>query len=285
MICTVKEYTATSHLGGTWTQAFRDVLIHDEVVFIPLAVCLRCGFLFYKRVFDDQELGLLYKEEHRYDKAEISATKPGRIWELDMMTHFIARNVSGKTIETVMDVGAGDFVALQRVVSLLPEASVSAIDPSYDEPSFEKIRVFQTMLKDFQQAEKYDFVMAVHVLEHVGDLQDFLSQLTRITKRYLYIEVPFQVTPGLFLNRSVNAQHINYFTPQAVKNLVSLHGFSVVDFEFSTDGYLYNGMPGMMRLFAVRDEETKKSKVSTGLLETLYYLLSPIIFLRAKLKL
>lgn len=279
-IAVIKEYQATPDFDATWSQAFASALEGKQEVRIGLALCFSCGFLFYRDVLDDEELEALYAHEHRYSKVEISATKSGRLWELEGMKGFVARNTKDKTIQTVMDVGAGDFVALEKIVETLPEASFSAIDPSFEKDTFKGIRVFKTMLKNFVVASKYDLVMAVHVLEHVGDLHEFMSQLAGITKQYLYIEIPFQVSPGLFLNRSVSAQHINYFTVGTIRRLVESHGFVVEDCDFDTQGYIHNGMPGMIRLFA-RQEETRGSR-RTALLTSLYYLINPWLFLKAK---
>lgn len=279
-ILVIKEYRATSSLNSTWTQAFASALEGVDEVHIGLALCLSCGFLFYRDVLDDSELEKLYADEHRYSKVEVSATKSGRLWELEKMQKFVAKNVQEKNIKTVMDVGAGDFVALEKIVETLPGASFSAIDPSFEKDTFKGIQVFRTMLKDFVAKDEYDFVMAVHVLEHVGNLHEFMSQLERIAGRYLYIEIPFQVSPGLFLNRSANAQHINYFTVGTIRRLIESHGFVVQDCEFSTDGYVYNGMPGMIRVFA--SKKSQKEKLKNSLFESLVYLINPGLFVRAK---
>jgi cyclopropane fatty-acyl-phospholipid synthase-like methyltransferase len=195
------------------------------------------------------------------------------------MQKFVAKNVQEKNIKTVMDVGAGDFVALEKIVETLPGASFSAIDPSFEEDTYKGIQVYKTMLRDFVAKDVYDLVMAVHVLEHVGNLREFISQLEGIAGKYLYIEIPFQVSPGLFLNRSANAQHINYFTVGTMKRLIESYGFEVQDCEFSADGYTHNGMPGMIRIFAIRGG---KGTSKSSLLETLYHLFNPWLFVKAR---
>ena len=198
------------------------------------------------------------------------------------MNDFVIRYITKRSIREALDVGAGDFVALQKIVACLPGAHFSAIDPCYDQPTFENITVFQAMLEKFDCRKQYDLVMAVHVLEHVGDLHAFMSQLSKLTQRYLYIEIPFQVGPGLFLSRGVNAQHINYFTPGTLKTLLSYHGFEVENEEFSTNGFRYNGMPGMIRILAKKREGSEVAKKVNTVLASIYYLLSPVIFLKSK---
>ncbi len=281
-IAVIKEYVATPALDETWKQAFETALQDKQSVSIRLFLCFSCGFIFYGDILDDIELERLYSEEHRYNKAEVSATKSGRVWELQKMNDFVIRYITKRSIREALDVGAGDFVALQKIVACLPGAHFSAIDPCYDQPTFENITVFQAMLEKFDCRKQYDLVMAVHVLEHVGDLHAFMSQLSKLTQRYLYIEIPFQVGPGLFLSRGVNAQHINYFTPGTLKTLLSYHGFEVENEEFSTNGFRYNGMPGMIRILAKKREGSEVAKKVNTVLASIYYLLSPVIFLKSK---
>lgn len=281
-IVVIKEYVATPKLDATWEQAFQTALQGKESVSIRLFLCFSCGFVFYGDVLDNMELEMLYSEEHRYTKAEISATKPGRVWELQKMSDFVTQHIAKKRIHEALDVGAGDFVALQKIVTCLPGVHFSAIDPCYDQATFGNITVFQTMLEKFDCAKQYDLVMAVHVLEHVGDLHAFMSQVKKLTREYLYIEIPFQVGPGLFLSRGVNAQHINYFTPGTLKTLLGYHGFEVESEEFSTNGFRYNGMPGMIRILAKKREGGEVARKVNTVLVSIYYLLSPVIFLKSK---
>lgn len=279
----IKKYEATPDLDANWQQAFRSALKGNEKIDIRLGLCLSCGFLFYLDVLDEQELQKLYAEEHRYEKEAIATAKLGRQWELKQMSLFLKKNIQDKQIATALDIGAGDFVALRAIVALLPKTSFTAIDPSFDKPSFENIPVIQSMLNDVPVTKTYDLVMAVHVLEHVGNLQEFLEKMHALTTKYIYIEIPFQVGPGLFLNRSANAQHINYFTPDTILRLVEDNGFVVEDFSFSTDAFRYNGMPGMIRLFASK-EIKKKPLRRASLLISIFYLINPWFFIMSKLK-
>lgn len=279
-LVTLKRYEAKADTNSDWKHVFEAALKGETAVSIDLALCLSCGFVFYRDVLDEKELERLYAKENRYAKHEVSATKRGRIWELQNMSAFLERYTKNQVIEDVLDIGAGDFVALERISALIPQASIEAIDPSYESDSHKGIKVYRVMLQDFQPHKQYDLVMAIHVLEHVGDLKIFLEKLRGLSKKFAYIEIPFQVGPGLFLGRSVNAQHINYFTPKTITLLLEKYGFSVEALEFSSDAYRYNGMPGMIRIFAQVTEERKS--VRSGLLSSLYFLVSPLILLRSK---
>ncbi|MEK7181944.1 MAG: class I SAM-dependent methyltransferase [Patescibacteria group bacterium] len=278
---TLKRYEAKTDTNSDWKHVFETALQGKSVISIDLALCLSCGFVFYRDVLDENELERLYAKENRYEKHEVSATKRGRIWELQNMSAFLERYTKNQAIKDILDIGAGDFVALEKISALVPQASIEAIDPSYASDSHKGIKVYRVMLQDFQPYKQYDLVMAIHVLEHVGDLKIFLEKLRGLSKKFAYIEIPFQVGPGLFLSRSVNAQHINYFTPKTITLLLEKYGFSVEALEFSSDAYRYNGMPGMIRIFAQVTKEQKGVR-GNGLLSSLYFLLSPLILLRSK---
>jgi hypothetical protein len=108
-----------------------------------------------------------------------------------------------------------------------------------------------------------------------------MKKIRKMSKRAVYIEIPFQVGPGLLFNRSASSQHINYFTPVSIFNFLVASGFSIIKMEFDKSGYRYNGMPGMIRVIAEKDDEILKNK-KNGFLSSLYYLLSPLIFVNSK---
>lgn len=285
-LVTIKRYTASPNLGADWELVFRSALHGKKHVTICLMLCQNCGFLFYADILSPQELALLYSAEKRYENPSEHKMKPGRRWELAMLEKFLSSaDIQQDSLKTVLDIGSGDFVALERMQEILPESTFFALDPSYDQDEHQGVQVFRTMLEDFIVTQTYDLVTTIHVLEHVGDLHAFLEKVAALTHRYLYVEVPFQVGPGLLFNRSVNAQHINYFTSPTLALLLMRKGFTIKKVGFSRDGYQYNGMPGMIRILA-------EKKGSSGLpiskppsvLKTLTYLINPWLLLKAKLR-
>lgn len=278
-LVTIKKYLIKREYAGVeWKKLFDTFFKNKELFQIRLAFCMKCGFIFYRDVFDAAELGEIYRVEGRFDTAEENIKISGRKIEIEKALNFIDKYSLLSEAKTIMDVGAGDFAVEDMLLRRSPLAQYFAIDPSYKEAEYKGVKVFRTMINDFDVTEQYDLVLAIHILEHISDLDSFMQKIAAMTKNRLYVEIPFQVGPGLFLNRSVSVQHINYFTPVAVENILKKHGFFVKTIEFDTNGYEYYGMPGMIRLLAEKSKETMKLK--KDFIGSIYYLLSPFIFLK-----
>ena len=255
---------------------------------IRLSICRHCGFVGYRDFFSHEGMKKIYAAEARYEDDGRKQKKEGNQEHARMMD-FFRRQLSGAEIRSVVDVGAGDFQALEKVRSLYPQAQYEAIDPSYEEESYQGISIHRTMLEDFSLQRSFDLVLLIHVLEHVGDTDSFLKKLAALAKTngYLYVEVPFQVGPGLWLNRSVSAHHINYFSPATLCRILRRYGFVVRASEFDKDAYSYNGMPGMIRVLAQRMPAESFSVDQAawvgwrGVWENIYYLASPLIYISA----
>lgn len=63
----------------------------------------------------------------------------------------------------------------------------------------------------------FDLVYATHVLEHVTDEQAFLAELKRVARRFVYIEVPCEITVRTSiasLQNTLNIGHLHPYTPE-----------------------------------------------------------------------
>jgi hypothetical protein len=278
----IKRYTASRQLGGEWLQLFDRLKNLPHPLLIRLGLCLNCGFLFYLDSFTFREMKQFYEEEARYAKSIEHKLKPGRRWEIEHLLTFLRRNLPKNGLKTGLDLGAGDFVALDRIVKQHPKIKFEAVDPSYPQNNHDGIKVHQTMIEDFKINKKYDLVTAIHILEHVGDLHTFMTKVSNLvnTNGYFYVEVPFQVGPGLLLNRSVSVQHVNYYTPATISYLLSRYEFNLVKIELDTDSYRYNGMPGMIRLLTTKKKSRLEEPKAIG---TFRYLVNPFLIIRSKM--
>lgn len=275
----IKHYRATPELNPLWHKTFQDLLPEKNRLSITLSLCGNCGFVFYRDVFDEGEMEKLYATEGRYETGEVRNMKPGRKRELDLLFRYFEAHIPLKEITSIIDVGAGDFAVLNHLMKQYPGKQYVAVDPSFSGDTYQGARVLHTMVEKAQYTESYDLVMLTHVLEHVADLDRFMQHILPLVKRYAYIEVPFQVGPSLFLNRSVNTQHINYFTPETLERLLGRFGLTVRSLRFENDWYRYNGMPGMIRVVAERKNTTPTT--SHSFLATLWHLMSPWPFVKS----
>lgn len=279
---TIKTYHITQKEIWPWDEVYAIIKDTPFPLTIRLGLCQSCGFLFYLDTLTYPKMKYYYEQEARYKRPKEHKIKPGRLWELDSYINFIHNNLPSG-VKTALDLGAGDFVALERLQVSYPTIIFEAVDPSYPKDNHNSIKVYRTMIEDFPTQKRYDLVTAVHILEHVGELHDFMKPVTRLvnTKGHLYVEVPFQVGPSLFLNRSASAQHINYFTPETLRYLLSKHGFHVIASEFDTGSYSRNGMLGMIRLLAQKKPAAVIKPKSSA---TLRYLFNPLPMVRRNKK-
>lgn len=277
----LKRYKVNCNLSDDWKHVLEKIL-NKQNLNINLCMCRKCGFIFYKDVFDAGEIEKLYKKEDRFQKSRERARKNGRSEEFKRTFSFFKRKLPFSKIKKILDVGAGDFVIFDELMRKHPNAEYCAMDPSYPEDFYKNARVFHDLIENFNVRKSYDLVLLVHVLEHVYDLNLFLRKTNLLVNdgMYLYVEVPFQVGPGLFLNRSVNSQHINYFTPITILNILNKHDFSVEEIEFDKEGYRYNGMPGMIRLLARKKKSNTTKNYKNGLLKNIFFLINPSLYIK-----
>jgi hypothetical protein len=199
----IKRYTATPEVDNGW----RERLIKNGSVSIRLVMCFRCGFLFYRDVPDYQEMSHLYANEGRYEYLHDAVTDDtGRLKELQRGIDLLLKTGNFKKESKIIDVGAGDFLVTDKLLEEHPDCDYSALDPSYRQKSYKSVHVHRSMIEEFEPTEQYDLVILIHVLEHISDINLFMSKLSALIKPggQFYIEIPFLVGPGLFLNRSVN---------------------------------------------------------------------------------
>ncbi len=247
----VRTYSVNADSSEEWNRVFSDVIPGRKELLLRLVVCRKCGFFFYRDGFDDKELSCLYATERRIDRVTQSSAKEGRKWEVRSMQTFLQRFPEVFSVKSAIDIGAGDFFTLDALTPLFAGCQFEALDPCYGAPEYKNISVHNSMLEDFSVNGKYDLVFAIHILEHVGNLRRFMEKISSLSGKYLYIEVPYQVGPGLLREGAANAQHINYFTPESLADLVGRYGFQVLHMELDMDGYRNIGMPGMIRMIAV----------------------------------
>ena len=83
---------------------------------------------------------------------------------------------------------------------------------------------------DFPDAS-FDLVYATHVLEHVTNERAFLHEMRRVTRRYVYLEVPLEIhrrTSASGLNRTLQIGHINAYDFNSFMLKLETSGLSVI---------------------------------------------------------
>ena len=241
---------------------------------IELIHCQDCGFAYYSHRFSEEEGKKLYlgyrdetyqkqRQSHEcwYSK-EINELIGKNKTELKNrhgnLISILKKNLDVSNISSVLDFGGdkGQFI---------PELSKSTKKYVYDISEIEPLDgVISLGSLDECRTHQYNLILCAHVLEHVSNPIEIVKQLKSLMNKgqYLYVELPFD-SPFYknkfsdlqfvfnryfswitlfkhFLQARKNAnlhmmhEHINYFTPKSLKNILENEGFKMLHNETKT---------------------------------------------------
>lgn len=169
--------------------------------------------------------------------------------ETGLITHFalsrfyaaLKRMLDQVQAETALDAGCGEGVILNQFLNAR-YPSVIGIDLDLERVSYAKATnqtsaVAQGNLHHIPlAAASVDVVLALEVLEHVGDPERALAELHRVTHKYVILSVPNEpfwrignMARGAYWRDWGNTpEHINHWSVRGFKRLVSPY-FHVLD--------------------------------------------------------
>tara|TARA_B100000579_G_scaffold132908_1_gene107461 strand:- start:11730 stop:12341 length:612 start_codon:yes stop_codon:yes gene_type:complete len=117
---------------------------------------------------------------------------------LKFINNLLEKNKNWK----VLDIGCG-YTANKHATTL---CDVINLQNYYPDKKFVKLDTKNLPFID----KEFDFVIASHVLEHINDINFFINELQRISKKG-YIEVPTTLEDNLvFENKKDHLWHINF---------------------------------------------------------------------------
>ncbi len=230
---------------------FRQPLLAPQAVSYSgydIVVCTRCGFVFADQTISQQTSDIHYASSTKVAQALSSAGEPENdLVRLNntaqLLPPFLHRE------DRILDIGCGTG----RLLSMLKQSGyerVQGIDQSPDAVNIalEKygIKVRNGSIFDYEEGG-FDFIIACHVLEHIVDLSSFLQRIYRMlaTDGRVYIEVPdlyqfedfadiesprpWAYVRDLFTH--FTPEHVNFFSPVSLRNLMVSIGFEEVHCE------------------------------------------------------
>lgn len=142
-----------------------------------------------------------------------------------------------RKVSSVLDVGCGTGSVLAELIQRNigdRHVGVDVVDPS--EHLDQNAKGLDLRRYDGDRLpwpdNSFDFVYASHVVEHVPDPRGFLQELARVSSRYVYVEVPCEITvrsnPAA-VQSALYIGHINAYTPDYFQILIQTAGLKIVD--------------------------------------------------------
>ncbi|MFA5194154.1 MAG: class I SAM-dependent methyltransferase [Verrucomicrobiia bacterium] len=152
-------------------------------------------------------------------------------------------------IKTVCEVGVGEGSLLKNLVKIFPKAKYWATDLSDSEVKKAKnsLEGIKKVNFNVQNAEnlyvfkdkQFDLIICCEVLEHVMNYKKALTELKRISKKYVLISVPnepiwriLNMIRGKYLSEFGNTPgHLNHWSSITFKKLIKSEKFLILDIK------------------------------------------------------
>lgn len=207
-----------------------------------IAECSSCTLRFTQNVPDAESISPYYKSENYISHSNTSKGLINRLYQsVRKITLKQKRKLVEKFTDTkkgaLLDVGSGTggFVSEMQqqgwqVTGLEPDADARKVSKEVNGIELADINQFFSL-----NAKSYDVITMWHVLEHVHDLQVYISQLKNLLKDNgkIFIAVPNYTSKDAAIYKEFWAaydvpRHLYHFSPQSVKILMEQHGLKLL---------------------------------------------------------
>jgi len=177
--------------------------------------------------------GIIYQRE-QYRKGGI-----GRCY-WDYRDKEILKFIDAGNEKTILDIGCGEGILMEKIIQIFPDAEVFGIDPSHENVSICK----QYGLKAYDGSsyelsvnkESFDCVLFIEVIEHLEYPELAIKEIYKVLKKggKLILLFPhdsiFKLVRVLtlkFKEAFYNAGHVKQWHPTKVVNILEKNGFEI----------------------------------------------------------
>jgi len=189
---------------------------------------------------------------------------------------FIFRLLSGLSFDSVLDVGCGTGVLLQKLFEKYPNVQLAGSEYSSEGIEFARKRLpkaeFHAIDLGRQNLGKqFDLITCIDVLEHVDDDLGALKNLLAMTRKYMILSVPLG---PLFKVEVERMGHVHGYSRIELENKMREAGFEVVKvilwgFPFYN---IHRRIANLMPETTAMGEFSHRKKFFTNLLYGLFFL-------------
>ena len=201
--------------------------------------CLDCSHTFLKEIPDMKVISELYNKFYNYPSALKKGFDPIR--DNNFLKIFKKKNNIIKKNSKVLEIGCFDGYIINK---LKKNFDVYGCDPSPGasigiKKGLKIKRSFFT--KNLYKNNKFDIIIARHILEHIVNLKNFLKDVKQnlSDKGYLVLEVP---NIDFFLKKGLpsvfSLQHIQYFNSSSIEKLLSLNHLKIISLTKSDENLI-----------------------------------------------
>ena len=178
------------------------------------------------------------KQQTIYQREQYAKGGFGR-WHWDKRDQ-TALNLVRQSDHTIVDIGCGEGITLEKMHQLFPEREVFGIDflsENIDISRRHGCKVEQGDVYNLQLSSKsVDFVLFMEVIEHLEDPETAIQEICRVLApggRFVIVfpnDRFFKIARILtlrFREAAYDPGHVRQWTPQDMRSFLSEHGFTV----------------------------------------------------------
>ncbi len=221
-------------------QQFTGISAASLLAGYDVVICRTCGFCFADGLPDQTAFDVYYREMSKYEHQD-RAGQPSEFEsrQFPALARLIQEHIPDSHAR-ILEIGCANG-GLLNALKQSGYQNLLGADPSpicaQNAKQLYQIRVLTSALSDVHgDIGPFDFIILVAVLEHIQDLDSALLRLRDLlsSNGKLYIVVPdatkFATSPDAPF-QEFSIEHVNFFSPVSLANLLRAYGFSPV---FST---------------------------------------------------
>lgn len=221
----------------------KDYTVSNES--FTIVECTDCTLRFTQDVPDRNAIGPYYKSENYISHTNTSKGYINSLYQwvrkrtLKQKRKLIEKTTGLKT-GTLLDIGSGTgaFVSEMKqagwqITGLEPDEDARKVALQINDVELNNMNLFYELPEN-----RYDAITMWHVLEHVHDLQGYISKLKLLLKDSgkLFIAVPNYIAKDAAIYQEFWAaydvpRHLYHFSPQAMKMLIEKHGMNIEQYK------------------------------------------------------